>query len=102
MPAVLCRDNYIDFARPVKTYIRDCYYRIMTELLMFVNSPVDFPRLLVLGNPGVGKSMLSFLFLRVLLELGTQVRCAPRSSRSFFLLLFPFSFFPPRRLSTRM
>jgi hypothetical protein len=30
-------------------------------------------RLLVVGNPGVGKSVLSFLFMRVLLELGTKV-----------------------------
>jgi polynucleotide 5'-kinase involved in rRNA processing len=32
-----------------------------------------WPRLVVVGNPGIGKSMLSFLFIRVLLELGVEV-----------------------------
>jgi hypothetical protein len=72
-------------------YIRDCYYRLLVELLrvdfsVIKRSAMDEKEeaedynngkrnvfLVVLGNPGVGKSSLSFLFIRCLLELGVEV-----------------------------
>jgi hypothetical protein len=44
---------------------------------------VEGQDLVVVGNPGIGKSVLSFLFIRTLLELGVSV-CFP------FHLPYPF------------
>jgi DNA replication protein DnaC len=59
----------------IKLYIRDCYYRLIMEILFLDWSKlvVKDDKLVVSGNPGVGKSSLLFLFVRVLLELGVKV-----------------------------
>jgi hypothetical protein len=51
---------------------------------------VDGPYLLVLGNPGVGKTVLSFLFIRVLLELGTKVYRVLHSYSFFFFQVIEY------------
>lgn len=65
------------FTSCAQLYIRDCYYRLITELLLFDFASLEvgaFPRrLVVLGNPGIGKSVLPFLFMRCLLELEVEV-----------------------------
>jgi hypothetical protein len=62
-------------------YIRDCYYRIISEILLADFSKYEnIYKLVVVGSPGIGKSCLSFLFIRVLLELGVEA--------CFFLVLF--------------
>lgn len=57
------------------SYIRECYYRIILELLFtdlrMYNS--FMPHSVVTGTPGTGKTSLSFLFILVLLELGVNV-----------------------------
>jgi GTPase SAR1 family protein len=58
-----------------ETYIRDCYYRLITEIFFqnWDNVEIGYHKFVVTGNPGVGKSSLMFLFIRVLLELGVKV-----------------------------
>jgi hypothetical protein len=69
--------GYVNYLRKNKyeTYIRDCYYRLITEIFFQNWDKVDigYHRFVVTGNPGVGKSSLMFLFIRVLLELGVKV-----------------------------
>jgi DNA replication protein DnaC len=86
------REHSICFDVRVPSYVRDCYFRVLTELLMFaypstLSPSLRPPHLVVLGNPGIGKSVLSFLFIRVLLELGTPVFFFDYSSlfKLFFL-----------------
>jgi hypothetical protein len=62
------------------TYIRTCYYRLISEILLIDFSKSTTCKLVVLGSPGIGKSCLLFMLIRVLLELGVEVRS--------FLLLF--------------
>jgi hypothetical protein len=76
------------------TYIRDCYYRVMSEILVCsghgqvirnnsfrFSSPIPDEALervpvspfVVVGNPGIGKTSLSYLFIRMLMESGAKV-----------------------------
>jgi hypothetical protein len=71
----------IKYDKPQEMYIRNCYYRIITEILTFCcNNDVD-NGLVVTGNPGLGKTSLSYLFILTLIELGVEV---------LFLFLFLF------------
>jgi hypothetical protein len=66
----------LDYEVFIKAYIRDCYYRLITEIFLNTyeyNSNKLKEDLVVVGNPGIGKSTLSFLFIRILLELGVTV-----------------------------
>jgi Holliday junction resolvasome RuvABC ATP-dependent DNA helicase subunit len=68
------------FLRPA--YIRDCYYRLITEILVCNghavvknNNKIDIDRVtpfVVVGNPGIGKTSLSYLFIRALMEMGVK------------------------------
>jgi hypothetical protein len=98
----VCSIDYINFVDLAFAYIGDCYFGVITELLVFAppllkmsfragdppgcgsGTTVDGAHLLVLGNPGVGKTLLSFLFIRVLLELGAKVCCVLHSYWIFF------------------
>jgi hypothetical protein len=106
-------DNVSIYGKTKQIYIRDCYYRIITEILHLdvltlrkrdeddCEYNIDvWPLLVVVGNPGIGKSMLSFLFIRALLELGVEVGYL--SLLTFFLFLFFVCVYLFRRLLTKI
>jgi hypothetical protein len=74
---VFFRTSIISFKDCESAYVRDCYYRIILELLLssYIAQSRAINRFVVLGNPGIGKTVLCFLFIRVLLELGVDVFC---------------------------
>jgi hypothetical protein len=47
----------------------------------------------VIGNPGIGKSSLSFLYIRLLLELGVKVLFSYFYFNYLFLVLFIIDLF---------
>jgi putative protein kinase ArgK-like GTPase of G3E family len=57
-----------DYSVRREVYICDCYYRLITEIffLDWDKLRIGYHKLIVTGNPGVGKSSLMFLFIRVL------------------------------------
>jgi polynucleotide 5'-kinase involved in rRNA processing len=68
------RDNRLNYSRCRPMYRRDCYYRLICEILLCSGRFKDSRKTLVVtGNPGVGKTTLSYLFIRALLELGVSV-----------------------------
>jgi hypothetical protein len=76
-----CEDNvfnvplyselYLDFRKRRRVYMRKCYYRIITELLLHERCFQNY--IVVLGNAGIGKSVLSYLFIYCLLSLDVKV-----------------------------
>jgi hypothetical protein len=71
---VLCVYERGDYDKYEFVYVRDCYYRLISEILLLDYSKFDrHKKLAVVGSPGIGKSCLLFLFIRVLLELGVKV-----------------------------
>jgi hypothetical protein len=63
-----------DYSETYPAYIRDCYYRLILEILLIDFKKFDnIYKLVVLGSPGIGKSSLLFLFIRVLLEMNVEV-----------------------------
>jgi hypothetical protein len=83
---IVFRSKVIFFRKRKQAYIRDCYYRIILELLLCMrdeDETISY-NFIVLGNPGIGKSVLCFLFIRVLLELAVNV-CTVFIITSFFL-----------------
>jgi hypothetical protein len=79
-----------------EAFVRNCYYRLITEILVCSGHNVAMRNnnykystpFVVVGNPGIGKSSLSYLFIRTLMELGVGVYFF-----SFNYLLFFFSYF---------
>jgi DNA replication protein DnaC len=77
----LSENEEFDYDDLKKSYIRNCYYRLITEILVCsghetarAKNLVKFSRpFVVVGNPGIGKSSLSYLFIRALMEMGVEV-----------------------------
>lgn len=65
-------------------YIRDCYPKLLNTCMSIINRP-NTPHLVILGNPGIGKTFFGYYLLMYLASRGSTVIYESGKERSRYL-----------------